>query len=275
MDAPKKIGVVGLGAMGRPMAKHLMSRGFTVTGCDPAAATRDKAAALGVRLLPSAGAVARESDVVLVVVGFDNEVDKVFFGEDGVQSAARPGLIVAIGSTISPSYAKKLGERLKDSGLILLDMALTRGEWAAEEGTMLVLGGGDDRAFDACRPVFSSFASDIFNLGPFGAGQVAKMVNNLILWACTAANDEGLRLGEALGVDPERLRDALLPSSAQNWSLTFRAGDRPAPWAEKDMMIVLHEADRARLSLPLSGLVKEVIKDFKLRRGYPIPESVE
>jgi 3-hydroxyisobutyrate dehydrogenase-like beta-hydroxyacid dehydrogenase len=267
----QKIGIIGLGAMGRPMARHLIAKGFTVCGHDPSAAACAQAAALGVTVVASAAEVARSSELVLIVVGFDAQVEQVFFAEQGLLAGARPGLIVAMGSTISPSYARRLAERTKSSGLILLDMALTRGEPAAEAGEMLILGGGDKVVFEACRPVFSTFASDIFNLGPFGAGQVGKMVNNLILWACMTANDEGLRLGEALGVDQETMRAALVHSSAQNWSMSARAESRPTPWAEKDMTIVLHEADAARLSLPLCGLVKEVIKDFKRRRGYPTP----
>ena len=101
------------------------------------------------------------------------------------------------------------------------------------------------------------------------------MVNNLILWACMSANDEGLRLAQSMGVDPEVLRAALHKSSAQNWSLSTRAEDRPIPWAEKDMNIVLREADKARLSLPLCGTVKEVIKGIKIRRGIPMSIEVE
>lgn len=119
-----------------------------------------------------------------------------------------------------------------------------------------------------------TFATDIFHLGKFGAGQVAKMVNNMILWACMSANDEGLRLAEVLGVDPQALRAALHHSSAQNWSLSTRAEERPMPWAEKDMMIALREADHARLSLPLAGCVKEVIKGYKIRHGIPMPTEV-
>jgi 3-hydroxyisobutyrate dehydrogenase-like beta-hydroxyacid dehydrogenase len=267
----QRIGIIGLGAMGRPMARHLIAKGFTVCGYDPVAAAQDKAAALGIAVVSSPAEVARASELVLIVVGFDAQVEKVFFGEHGLLTAARGGLIVAMGSTIAPSYARNLAERVKSHGLILLDMALTRGEPAAEAGEMLILGGGDPAVFEACRPVFSAFASDIFNLGPFGAGQVGKMVNNLILWACMTANDEGLRLGEALGVDQETMRNALGQSSAQNWCMSARAESRPTPWAEKDMSIVLKEADGLRMSLPLCGLVKEVIKDFKRRRGYPTP----
>jgi 3-hydroxyisobutyrate dehydrogenase-like beta-hydroxyacid dehydrogenase len=272
---PQRIGVIGLGAMGRPMSRHMLAKGYKITGYDPSAEARGKAAALGVGIRDAAADVARDSDLVLMVVGFDAQVEKALFGENGILAAARPDLIVAMGSTIAPSYARSLTERVKSHGLILLDMALTRGEPAAERGEMLILGGGDEAAFAACTPVFRTFASDVFNLGPFGAGQVGKMVNNLILWACMSANDEAFRLGEALGVDEEKIRAALIHSSAQNWSMSNRADSWPAPWAEKDMNIVLHEADAARLSLPLSGLVKEVIKDFKRRRGYPTPTVAE
>ncbi|HKT19100.1 MAG TPA: NAD(P)-dependent oxidoreductase, partial [Stellaceae bacterium] len=272
---PKRIGIVGLGAMGRPMARHLLAKGFSVAGSDLSGAARDAAASLGVSIAPNPKALAAASDAVLVVVGFDAEIERVVFGADGVAAAARPGLILAIGSTIAPSYARRLAERLAGSGLILIDMALTRGEPFAETGTMLILGGGDACAFEACRPVFSAFASDIFNLGPFGAGQVGKMVNNSILWACMAANDEGLRLGEALGVDQETMRAALVHSSAENFALSARADARPTPWAEKDMAIVLKEADGAGMSLPLAGLVREQIKDFKRRKGYPTPKAGE
>jgi 3-hydroxyisobutyrate dehydrogenase-like beta-hydroxyacid dehydrogenase len=274
MDTPKSIGIIGLGAMGRPMARHLLGKGFKVAGCDPQAAARDVARALGVTILNSPREVARASEVILVVVGFDAQVEAVVFGDDGILGAAKPGLILAMGSTIAPSYARNLAERVGGSGLVLLDMALTRGEPYAEAGTMLILGGGDKVAFEMCQPVFRCFASDIFHLGAFGAGQVGKMVNNMILWACMSANDEGLRLGEALGVDQESMRAALVHSSAENFSLTARADSRPTPWAEKDMSIVLKEADAARMSAPLAGLVREMIKDFKRRKGYPTP-SVE
>ncbi len=271
MNTPKNIGIIGLGAMGRPMARHLLGKGFVVAGCDPDAAARAKAAALGVTILPNPRELARHSDAILVVVGFDAQVETAVFAADGVLAAARPGLILAMGSTIAPSYARKLAERVEGSGLVLVDMALTRGEPYAEAGTMLILGGGDKAAFEACQPMFACFAADVFHLGGFGAGQIGKMVNNLILWACMSANDEGLRLGEALGVDQEAMRAALVHSSAENFALSARADARPTPWAEKDMSIVLKEADAARMSVPLSGLVREMIKDFKRRKGYPTP----
>jgi 3-hydroxyisobutyrate dehydrogenase-like beta-hydroxyacid dehydrogenase len=265
--------MLGLGKMGAPMARHLMARGYDVTGYDPAEAARRAAGAIA--LLGSPREVALGSDAVIIVVGFDREVEAALFGAGGVMEAARPGLVIAIGSTIAPRHARRLAERAAERGVVLLDAPLARGEQAAIAGKLLLFGAGDEKAFEACRPAFSAFASDIFHLGGPGAGQVAKMVNNLILWACTSANDEGLRLAEALGVDPAKLREALRHSSGQNWSMDQRAELSGMPWAEKDMSIVLHEADLARIALPLCGTVKETIKDLKIRLGYGLPQGAE
>jgi len=267
--------MVGLGKMGLPMAKHLLAKGFKVFGCDPVEAARSAARAAGVSVADSPCEVAKQSDVVIIVVGFDSEVETVVFGKAGIAEAAKRGLIVALGSTVAPRYAAKLSGELAFSGMTLLDIPLARGEAAAVGGKLLIYGAGDEKAFEACRPAFSAFASDIFHLGAAGAGQVGKMVNNLILWACISVNDEGLRLGEALGVDPAKLKEALSHGSAQNWAMDSSAERSGMPWAEKDMSIVLHEADLARLSLPLAGTVKEVIKGLKIRLGLGLPRRIE
>lgn len=273
MNAIRSVGILGLGKMGAPMARHLRAKGYNVSGYDPVDEARRNAAALGVTLAGSPKEVAGASDLVIIVVGFDHEVDEVVFGANGVVEAARPGLIVAVGSTIAPRFAQRLAARLKERGVIALDAPLVRGEAAAVAGKLLVYGGGERAAFDACRPAFGAFASDIFHLGAAGAGQVGKMVNNLLLWACTSANDEGLRLGEALGIDPDTMRAALKAGSGQNWAMDNRAELSGMPWAEKDMGIVLHEADLARLSLPLCGTVKETIKGLKIRMGLGLPHG--
>jgi 3-hydroxyisobutyrate dehydrogenase-like beta-hydroxyacid dehydrogenase len=275
MKAIETVGLLGLGKMGCPMAKHIIASGHKVVAYDPAPEACRVAAAHGARIVGSPRAVAQASDLVIVVVGFDSEVEGVLFGKDGVLEGANADLIVAVGSTIAPRYAARLAERLAERRVVLLDIPLTRGEAAAIAGKLLILGAGDESVFEACRPVFASFASDIFHLGAAGAGQAGKMVNNLILWACTAANDEGLRLGEALGVDAESMRRALHLSSGQNWAMDERADLSGMPWAEKDMGIVLAEADHARLSLPLCGTVKEVIKGLKIRMGLGMPATPE
>lgn len=275
MQSIKTVGLLGLGKMGGPMARHLIARGFGVVGYDPVPAASAKAAADGVRVLGTAREVAVACDLAIVVVGFDNQVEEVVYGKNGIVEGAKPGLIVALGSTAAPQYTRTLATRLAERNITLLDIPLTRGERAAVEGKLLILGAGEEAAFEACRPAFSAFASDIFHLGPAGAGQVGKMVNNLILWACTSANDEGLRLGQALGVDPEKMRAALHHSSAQNWAMDFRAEDSGMPWAEKDMNILLREADMVRLSMPLAGTTKEVIKGLKIRMGLGLPDGFE
>jgi 3-hydroxyisobutyrate dehydrogenase-like beta-hydroxyacid dehydrogenase len=272
MKKIERVGMIGLGKMGLPMAGHLLAKGFAVIGCDPVPDACAAARKLGVEIVATPAAVAAATD--LSIVGFDHEVEIVALGKDGIASGAAPGHVMAVGSTISPQAAKAIAARLAERGIVALDAPLTRGEAAATAGKLLILGAGDDAAFEACRPAFATFASDIHHLGSApGAGQVGKMVNNLILWACTAANDEGLRLGEALGVPADRMRKALHDSSAQNWAMDQRADLSGMPWAEKDMMIVLAEADRERLSLPLCGTVKEVIKGLKIRMGLGMPKA--
>jgi 3-hydroxyisobutyrate dehydrogenase-like beta-hydroxyacid dehydrogenase len=273
MAAIQTVGLLGLGKMGNPMAKHLLAGGFAVVGFDPSIDARDRARAIGVQVVNAPLEVARVSQLVLIVVGFDSEVEDALFGQDGVVAGAQPGLIVALCSTVAPRYARRLAARLTERHVSMIDTPLARGEAAAMAGKLLIYGAGDEGAFETCRGALSTFASDIFYLGPAGVGQVGKMVNNLILWTCTAANDEALRLGKALGADPERLKEALHHGSGQNWALDNHAGAGGMPWAEKDMNIVLHEADLVRLSLPLAGTVKEVIKGLKIRLGYPMPTA--
>jgi 3-hydroxyisobutyrate dehydrogenase-like beta-hydroxyacid dehydrogenase len=266
----RRVGIIGLGKMGHPMARHLRKAGFDVCGYDIDARVRSAAQPLGIAIAANPGAVADESDFVIVVVGFDKEAETVLLG-----APCRRGLIVGIASTVAPRTMHRLATRLADSGIVLLDMPITRGEPAAEAGELLVMVGGDAAAFEACKPALQSFASSIFHLGDLGAGQVGKMVNNMILWSCISANFEGFKLAQALGVDLDRLRTALVDSSASNWALETQIDRFPMPWAEKDMRIVLSEADHLRLSVPLCGVVTEVVKSVKIERGWPTPAQRE
>jgi 3-hydroxyisobutyrate dehydrogenase-like beta-hydroxyacid dehydrogenase len=270
----RRVGLIGLGKMGLPMGRHLVRRGFTVAGFDVDEAAMEAASEVGVHTALSPQAVAAASDLVIIVVGFDQEVEAVIFGERGILSGAHDGSVIAVASTIAPQTMQRIAARMPATPkVVLLDIPLCRGEGPAQEGQLLIMGGGDRAAFDACRPAFEAFATSIYHLGPAGAGQVGKMVNNLILWACISANDEGFKLAGKLGVEREALRAALLDSSASNWSLETRPEERPMPWAEKDMTIVLKEADAARLSLPLCGVIKEVVKTVKFERNWPTPKA--
>lgn len=275
MSAAKieSVGVIGLGKMGGQLARHLAEAGFETRGYDVRAEAMAAAGADGASPAGSPAELASASDLTIVGVGFDSEVEAALFGGGGVLEAPKPGSVVAVASTVAPATMLKIAERIGDGGIALLDIPMARGEQAAIDGKLLIFGGGDPETFDRCRPAFSTFSDSIHHLGPVGAGQVGKLVNNLILWACISANEEGFRLAEKLGVEAGPLRDALLQSSAGNWALDTQAVERPMPWAEKDMTIVLKEADAARLSLPLCGTIKEVIKGVKIARGQPMPEE--
>jgi 3-hydroxyisobutyrate dehydrogenase-like beta-hydroxyacid dehydrogenase len=263
------VGIVGLGKMGLPMGRHLLASNFRVLGYDVHQAALAKGAALGFETVESLAALGERCDVVLVVVGFENQVEDAVFGKDGLLTNPKKDLVIVISSTVSPTYMRGLAERV--GNVALLDAPLCRGEVAAENGTLLVMAGGAAATFETCRPVFAAFADSIHYLGSAGAGQVGKMVNNLILWACISVNDEGLKLARELGVEQEPLRQALLKSSAQNWPLETLLMQRDMPWSEKDMTIVLAEADGAGISLPLCGSIKEVIKGIKIERGIIKP----
>jgi 3-hydroxyisobutyrate dehydrogenase-like beta-hydroxyacid dehydrogenase len=268
----KRVGVIGLGKMGLPIGRLVHQRGFPVSGYDVALPALKAAAAAGIQPVNSAKAVAAASDLVIVAVGFDSEVEAAMFGDKGLLAGAADGCVIAVAATVAPRTMKKLAARLPARPTVtLLDIPLSRGEPAAQEGKLLIMGGGDKAVFDACREAFAAFADAIFHLGPLGAGQVGKMVNNLILWASISANEEGLGLAERSGLDREALRAALIQSSAFNWALIARPEERPMPWAEKDMSIVLQEADAIRMSVPLSGVVREVIKAIKVERNWPTP----
>jgi 3-hydroxyisobutyrate dehydrogenase-like beta-hydroxyacid dehydrogenase len=271
-EAPDRIGIIGLGKMGRPVGRHLRASGYTVTGYDPSPEAAAVARQNGIEPRESAAAVAAASDLVLVLVGFDKEVEASVFGPGGVVEGAHAGTVVAIGSTISPSYAKALAARLASRGIAALDVPSARGETAVEEGRILLLGAGDREVFERWRPAFETFAADILHLGDFGAGQIAKLANNMILWATMAANDEALRLAEALGADKESVREALAISSAQNWALTTRAEERPIPWAEKDIRLALSEADALQFPLQMAAASGEAMKAFKVRHDICTPK---
>jgi 3-hydroxyisobutyrate dehydrogenase-like beta-hydroxyacid dehydrogenase len=270
----RRVGLIGLGKMGLPIGRHLVQRGFEVTGFDVSRTALKAAASAGIQPVNSPKSVAAASELVMIVVGFDSEVESAMFGENGVLAGAGEDAVIAIASTVAPSTMQRIAAKLPASPKVtLLDIPLCRGEGPAQEGKLLIMGGGDKAAFDTCRPAFSAFATSIYHLGPVGAGQVGKMVNNLILWACISANEEGFKLAGTLGVGREVLREALIDSSAANWSLVTRPEESPMPWAEKDMTIVLKEADAARLSLPLCGTVKEAIKTVKFERNWPTPKA--
>ena len=172
------------------------------------------------------------------------------------------GSIIAVSSTAKPDNMKALAKRLAEKGIEVMDAPICRGRFAADSGTLLALVGGKPDVVERARPVYATFASDVVHLGEVGNGQVGKAINNMMLWFNACGVMEAGRLAEKTSVDMVKLRDALLTSSAASDSL--KEWDRVSfTWAMKDMQIVSDMTDKAGLSLPLTGAIKEVVKEAR------------
>jgi 3-hydroxyisobutyrate dehydrogenase/2-hydroxy-3-oxopropionate reductase len=245
--------------MGHAMLGHLLDGGFGVTVTDVDDDARARAQARGANVVNTPAEVAAISDVVFVAVGFDAEAAAVCRGQTGVFASAGPGSIVVINSTVSPDLVRDLGREAAALGLVLLDIPIARGAGAADAGTLLALAGGDAAALDQVRPMLATFCSNIAHLGEIGHGQVAKAINNLLLWVNGVALIEAGQLAASTGIDLPTLRGALQMSSGRSWALD-EWNHVSFTWALKDMQIVLEMCDRAALSAPMMGLVKEQVK---------------
>ncbi len=261
-DNKARVGIVGAGRMGLAMLKHLVKKGYAVTVCDISDKQREAARAAGAAIAMTPAEVGKASDIVILGVGYDDEVKDVVFGKDGLLETLPRGAIIAVSSTAKPDTVKLVAACVAANGIEVLDAPICRGRFAADEGTLLALVGGKPEVVARARPVYAAFASDIVHLGDVGNGQVGKAINNLMLWFNAVGVLEAGRLAESTGVDMVKLRDALLTSSAASDSL--KEWDRVSfTWALKDMQIVADMTDKAGLSLPLTGAIKEVVKDAR------------
>lgn len=253
------VGVVGAGRMGLPIIGHLARKGFRTFATDVNAAKRTSVEDLRATWCPDAAALARASDIVLVCVGFDHEVRELL----DKNRAALKGKIVAILSTILPKTVQQLAKANPQSSVI--DSTVCRGGDAADKGTLLSFVGGPKAIVERITPVLKAYSSDVVHTGGVGSAQVAKAVNNLIMWACLVADHEGLALAQRYGVDVQMLRRALGMSSAANSALE-KWGTQTMAWAEDDMAIVAQMAAECGLALPQAGLTREICRALKPRR---------
>jgi 3-hydroxyisobutyrate dehydrogenase-like beta-hydroxyacid dehydrogenase len=194
-----------------------------------------------------------------VCVGFDREVRALL--EKDLREA-KPGCVCAILSTIHPRTVQELA---KASALDVIDSTVCRGGDAADRGTLLSFVGGPKETFNRLKPVLQAYSSDVVHSGPVGSAQVAKAVNNLIMWACLVADHEGLALAQRYGVDVEALRHALCMSSAANAALE-KWGTQTMAWAEDDMAIVAEMAADCGIALPQAGVTREICRALKPRK---------
>lgn len=263
--ATQTVGVIGAGRMGMPIIGHLARAGFRVLVHERDAARRDEVEARGATWSAELGELATQAQAILICVGFDREVRELMQAPDGLLDSAQPGAVIAILSTIQPRTVQELARQAEPRGLHVIDSTVCRGGEAADQGALLSFVGGPGDVVEKIRPVLSAYSSDVVHCGGVGTAQVAKAVNNLILWACLVADHEGLALAQRYGVDVEALRQALLISSATNSALA-KWGTQTMAWAQDDMAIVAEMAADCGIALPQSGVVREICRALKPKR---------
>ena len=262
--AIKSVGVVGAGRMGQPIIGHLARKGFAVQVYDTDPGKRDSVEKRGGRWAADLQALAGASDAILICVGYDRELRELLSG-DGLLKHARRGTIITILSTVLPATVRELAEPAGKRGISVVDSTVCRGGWAADEGTLLSFVGGDAEAVAHLRPVLAAYSSDIVHTGDVGTAQVAKAVNNMIMWSCLVADHEALALAHRYGLDVEMMRKALLTTHSSNGALE-NWGKQTMAWADDDMEIVAAMAKDCGLPLRQAAAVQEICRTLKSRR---------
>jgi 3-hydroxyisobutyrate dehydrogenase len=266
----RPVGVLGAGRMGLPIIGHLVRAGFPVIVYDVDPAKRETVADKGAAFVTDIGDVAARCGTVLVCVGYEEQLNEIMLGGDGLLRRLPRGTVVAVLSTVSAAVMKRLHAAAEPYGVDVVDAPVCRGSRAADAGQLLSLLGGTEAAVTKFTPVARAYSADAVHLGDVGAGQVGKAINNLILWACLVADHEGLALAKRFGVDIDQLRSALRTSSAANQALD-NWGNQTMAWAEDDLKIVQEMAAETGIGLPQSALNREICRVLKPRR-YQLDE---
>jgi 3-hydroxyisobutyrate dehydrogenase-like beta-hydroxyacid dehydrogenase len=214
-----RVGFIGLGSQGGPMARRIVEEGFETTlwarrpeSLEPYADTAAKTAATPAEL-------AAASDLVCLCVVGDDDVRQLLEGREGILAAMSPGGIVAVHSTVHPDTCRGLAEKAAAQGVSLIDAPVSGGGMAAAARRLLVMAGGDADAVERARPVFATYADPIVHLGGVGSGQTTKLLNNLLFTANLATAKSALDLGQALGVDAARLGEVITHGTANSFAL--------------------------------------------------------
>jgi 3-hydroxyisobutyrate dehydrogenase-like beta-hydroxyacid dehydrogenase len=214
-----RVGFIGLGSQGAPMARRIVDAGFPVTVWARRAATLDPFADTAASVAASPADLAAASDLVCICVVSDADVEEVVDGERGVLAGLAPGGLIVVHSTVHPDTCRRLADLAAAKGVRLVDAPVSGGGIAAADGRLLVMVGGDPECVEFCRPVFASYADRIVHLGPLGSGQVTKLLNNVLFTANLGAAASALALGRALDVDTARLAEVISSGSAQSFAL--------------------------------------------------------
>ena len=277
-DTPAPVGFIGLGQIGKPMARRLTDWAGGLTVCDAVPAVTDSFASRGVSVATTPAELAARSTVISIMVRDDAQVTEVLTGADGILTSARPGTVVAIHSTVEADTPERLAALAAQRGVHLVDAPVSGGAMGAANGTLALMVGGTDEAIDLLREPFACFASLIARCGPIGAGTRAKLARNLITFASFAAVGEAMRLAEAAGVDLTQLGEVVRHSDRVTGgpgSIMLRGDARPLDPAdglhdvfvhtrglgEKDLQLALALGVDLDVDLPVATLALERLAD--------------
>lgn len=263
----KKIGWIGTGLMGAPMAKHLVNAGYTLSVYNR---TKEKAAELigmGCTWVDSPAEIAIHSDIIFTIIGFPKDVEECYFGEQGIFKTIKPGTILIDMTTTKPSLAIKISDEASKVGSEFIDAPVSGGQVGAVNGTLSIMIGGKKEVVDSILPLFQAFGKNMVYEGKAGAGQHTKMCNQITIAGTMIGVCEGLIYGLKAGLDLNTMLECISKGAAACWTLDVLApkivkGDYAPGFSidnfVKDLTIALEEAERMRLSLPGLAMVKQL-----------------
>ncbi len=263
----ERIGFLGLGTMGAAMAANLARAGFAVTAWNRTSGRAPELDDLGIERGSSPAEVARSADIVVICVSDTPDVEAVLFGDGGLAEGARPGTLVIDCSTIAPSDTRDFAGRLERQDVALVDAPVSGGSEGAQKGTLTIFCGGEAAAVERARPVLAAIGKTITHVGPSGAGQAVKAVNQVILAGTYLGVAEGIVLAIKAGLDVEQVVEALGGGAAQSWVLAnrsarMRANDYPLGFKvalhRKDLAIALGMAREMGADLPVTELAADL-----------------
>jgi 2-hydroxy-3-oxopropionate reductase len=264
----ERVGYIGLGIMGRPMALNLLKAGYPVSVWARRAESMEPLVEAGAKACASPADVARQSDIVFTNVSDTADVEAVILGPDGIIHGAESGSVVVDDSTISPLATREMAGQLREKGIEMLDAPVSGGEQGAIDGTLSMMVGGKSEVFERVRPLFEVLGRNIVLVGDNGAGQVAKMCNQVVIAQTMAAVGEAFTLAEAADVDPAKVREALLGGFAGSKVMEVHGqrmlDDNFAPGFKaklhrKDMKIALETAAALGVGVPGAAVATQLI----------------
>ena len=214
-----KIGFIGTGTMGQPMVNNLITKGFGVVAYDIVPAALDAAVKLGATACGSAADTAKQADLVVTMLPSSGHVEAAYLGAGGVLEGVAKGRLCVDMSTIEPAVSQRVAERLRERGVRFIDAPVSGGVVGAEKGTLAIMVGGDAADLDEARPALAAMGANVIHVGPVGAGEVAKLCNNLIAGVAMVAVSEAFRIAEGFGVDPKVLTAVIAKSSGNTWAM--------------------------------------------------------